>query len=48
MLLPLQDMGSTVMLSMSVKYLYPSVSKELATSTMVKAVNESKPSFDKR
>ena len=38
---PIQDMGSTVVLSMDVKALYPSVSKQLATRTMVKAVKES-------
>ena len=35
---PIQDMGSTVVLSMDVKALYLSVSKKLATRTMTKPV----------
>ena len=37
----IQDMGSTVVLSMDVTALYPSVSKGLSTRSMVRAVKES-------
>ena len=37
---PIQDMRSTIVLSLDVVALYPSISKDLATRTMVKAIIE--------
>ena len=39
---PIQDLSSTVVLSMDVSALYPSISQELCVRTLTKAIKESK------
>ena len=43
----IQDMGSTVIVSMDVCALYPSISINLASKTMIKVIKESKLSWER-